>query len=56
MLDNEGIKLIQDYNWPGNIRELKNFVQNLSVLEKEKNISKSRLLLSFFKKSKFTDY
>ena len=44
MLDNEGINLIQDYNWPGNIRELKNFVQNLSVLEKEKNISKSKIV------------
>ena len=44
MLDDEGIKLIQDYNWPGNIRELKNFVQNLSVLEKEKNISKSKIV------------
>ena len=43
ILDNEAIKLIQDYNWPGNIRELKNFVQNLSVLEKEKNISKSKI-------------
>ena len=44
LLDHEGIKLIQDYNWPGNIRELKNFVQNLSVLEKEKNISKSKIV------------
>ena len=44
MLDNEAIKLIKDYNWPGNIRELKNFVQNLSVLEKEKNISKSKIV------------
>jgi len=44
ILDSEGIKLIQDYNWPGNIRELKNFVQNLSVLEKEKNISKSKIV------------
>jgi len=44
VLDNEAIKLIQDYNWPGNIRELKNFVQNLSVLEKEKNISKSKIV------------
>lgn len=44
MLDDEAIKLIQDYNWPGNIRELKNFVQNLSVLEKEKNISKSKIV------------
>ena len=44
ILDNEAINLIQDYNWPGNIRELKNFVQNLSVLEKEKNISKSKIV------------
>ena len=36
-LDTEGNKLILEYNWPGNIRELKNFVQNISVLEKEKN-------------------
>ena len=43
-LDSEGIKLIQDYNWPGNIRELKNFVQNLSVLEKDKNISKYKIV------------
>ena len=51
ILDNEAIKLIQDYNWPGNIRELKNFVQNLSVLEKEKNISKSKIVNYLYSKN-----
>ncbi|PJA54702.1 MAG: sigma-54-dependent Fis family transcriptional regulator [Candidatus Marinimicrobia bacterium CG_4_9_14_3_um_filter_48_9] len=27
-------KVMQDYNWPGNIRELKNFVESIVVLEK----------------------
>lgn len=28
------LKVMQDYNWPGNIRELKNFVESIVVLEK----------------------
>lgn len=28
------LKVMQDYDWPGNIRELKNFVESIVVLEK----------------------
>lgn len=28
------LKVMQDYNWPGNIRELKNFVESIVILEK----------------------
>ncbi|HLP49186.1 MAG TPA: sigma 54-interacting transcriptional regulator [Candidatus Kapabacteria bacterium] len=28
-------KLLQDYHWPGNIRELENFVINLSIMKKD---------------------
>jgi DNA-binding NtrC family response regulator len=35
----EAIKLMKRYNWPGNIRELKNFVESLLVLEKGERIT-----------------
>lgn len=31
-IDNEAIKLIQENNWPGNIRQLRNFIERLNVL------------------------
>jgi transcriptional regulator with PAS, ATPase and Fis domain len=34
-LDNAALKLLQDYHWPGNIRELENFVTGLSIVKKE---------------------
>ena len=36
--------IITNYNWPGNIRQLKNFVSQLSVIEKERNISAQTIL------------
>ncbi len=38
--------IITNYNWPGNIRQLKNFVAQLSVIETERNISASTILNS----------
>ena len=32
------IKILQDYYWPGNIRELRNFVQLVFIFEKDKKI------------------
>ena len=43
-LDKEAMDIITDYNWPGNIRQLKNFVSQLSVIEKERNISAQTIL------------
>jgi transcriptional regulator with PAS, ATPase and Fis domain len=34
-LGSAALKLLQDYHWPGNIRELENFVANLSIIKKE---------------------
>ena len=43
-LDEEAMDIITNYNWPGNIRQLKNFVSQLSVIEKERNISSQTIL------------
>ena len=43
-LSEEALSIIKDYNWPGNIRQLKNFVAQLSVIEKERNISATTIL------------
>ncbi len=38
-LDNEARELFTNYRWPGNIRELKNIVEQLSILSEEKLIN-----------------
>ena len=43
-LESDALKLITDYHWPGNIRQLRNFVAQLSVIEKERNISSTTIL------------
>lgn len=43
-LDDDARKLILDYPWPGNIRELKNVVEQLSVLSEEKLITAEDLI------------
>ncbi|MAO72339.1 MAG: sigma-54-dependent Fis family transcriptional regulator [Flavobacteriales bacterium] len=43
-LEEDALKLITEYNWPGNIRQLRNFVAQLSVIEKERNISSTTVL------------
>ena len=35
----EAIRIMKKYNWPGNIRELKNFVEKIMVLEKGERIT-----------------
>ncbi len=37
-LTREALSKIQDYRWPGNIRQLKNFVEQISILETDRNI------------------
>jgi transcriptional regulator with PAS, ATPase and Fis domain len=36
-------KLLEDYRWPGNIRQLKNITEQMSILEKEREISATTL-------------
>ncbi|MFA7116143.1 MAG: sigma-54 dependent transcriptional regulator [Bacteroidales bacterium] len=38
-LDDNARKLLENYRWPGNIRQLKNVAEQMSVLEKVRNIS-----------------
>ena len=35
----DAIRIMKQYNWPGNIRELKNFVEKIMVLEKGERIT-----------------
>lgn len=38
-LENNAIELLLKYRWPGNIRQLRNIAEQISVLEKERSIS-----------------
>ena len=44
-LDEEARNLIMNYTFPGNVRELKNIAEQISVLSKEKNVSAKELML-----------
>ncbi len=43
-LQADAVELINSYTWPGNIRQLKNLVEQLSVIEQERDIDAVRLL------------
>ncbi len=43
-LTEDGVTLIENYRWPGNIRELRNLVEQLSVLSEEQLITAKDLL------------
>ncbi len=43
-LDERARLLLERYNWPGNIRELKNVAERLSVLSQERTISAEQLI------------
>lgn len=38
-LTEDAIKSIENYNWPGNIRELKNFAEKISIIEEKRNLN-----------------
>ena len=42
-LSQDAVNILQSYNWPGNIRQLRNFVAQLSVIETERIISSERI-------------
>jgi DNA-binding NtrC family response regulator len=43
-LDNEAVTLLISYNWPGNVRQLKNITEQISIIEKERLIDAKNLL------------
>jgi len=42
-LSDKAMEMLKNYPWPGNIRQLKNFVAQISVIEKERNITADTL-------------
>ncbi|MBN3035410.1 MAG: sigma-54-dependent Fis family transcriptional regulator [Bacteroidales bacterium] len=42
-LDEESIKLLTSYRWQGNVRQLKNITEQISIIEKNRNISAGTL-------------
>lgn len=42
-LDDDAVFVLEKYSWPGNIRQLKNIVEQISVIENEREISGDRL-------------
>ena len=43
-LTDDAIKVLESYSWPGNIRQLKNLVEQISVIEGEREIDMQKLL------------
>ncbi len=42
-LKDDAVEILNKYHWPGNIRQLKNLVEQISVIEQEREIEGSRL-------------
>jgi transcriptional regulator with PAS, ATPase and Fis domain len=43
LLDEEAQRMLESYDWPGNIRQLKNITEQISVIEHNRNVSVSTL-------------
>ncbi len=42
-LNDDAIILLENYRWPGNIRQLKNVTEQISIIEKSKNVTATTL-------------
>jgi transcriptional regulator with PAS, ATPase and Fis domain len=42
-LDNDAVSALLNYRWPGNVRQLKNITEQISIIEKERNIDGNTL-------------
>lgn len=43
-LDEESKQILLDYEWPGNVRQLKNVTEQISIIEQDREVSASTLL------------
>ncbi|MCH2197614.1 MAG: sigma-54 dependent transcriptional regulator [Flavobacteriales bacterium] len=43
-LDHDAVEILINYRWPGNVRQLKNITEQMSVIEKERDIDAQTLL------------
>lgn len=50
----KAMSYIENYHWPGNVRQLRNFAEQLSVVEKQREVSLSRIKDSLPYLSPFT--
>lgn len=46
-IDTSAIKILEKYDWPGNIRELRNFAENVVVMKRGSNVTKYDLEQKF---------
>ena len=51
-LTEDAIDLIEKYSWPGNIRQLKNFVEKISIIEEKRTLSDTDINSHFLSTSK----
>ena len=42
-LTEEAVKILQDFRWPGNIRQLKNVTEQISIIERERMVDETTL-------------
>lgn len=42
-LDNQSLKVLEEYDWPGNVRQLKNIIERVSLLANQPKISASMI-------------
>ncbi len=64
-LSPDGVESLKEYDWPGNIRELKNFAEKISIIERKRQLSsldidtylpkKEKNPIIFNQKSKFSE-
>lgn len=51
-ISQEGMKQLEAYSWPGNIRELKNFIERITIMSEEAQVSKETVRLYLNEKRK----
>jgi transcriptional regulator with PAS, ATPase and Fis domain len=54
-LTEDALKVLINYSWPGNVRQLKNITEQISVLEQNREINKEKLL-SYLPESPAMEY
>lgn len=53
-LDEEAVKMLVNYRWPGNIRQLKNITEQISIIEKNRDVN-TQILAKYLPQSQFRD-
>jgi len=53
-LDEEAVKILTNYRWQGNVRQLKNITEQISIIEKNRDIN-AQTLLKYLPQSQYRD-